>query len=101
MTDIANARRLLVQRILEGDGQSPSAQRKSAFDNTELPGPIGKLLDKVARFAHRVGDEDVKSALGAGCSEDQLFELAVCAAVGQANRQYDAALAALAQAEEN
>jgi hypothetical protein len=30
-----------------------------------------------------------------GVSEDQIFEIAVCAAIGQATRQYDAALAAL------
>jgi hypothetical protein len=28
-------------------------------------------------------------------SEDQIFEIAVCAAIGQATRQYDTALAAL------
>jgi len=31
--------------------------------------------------------------------EDQLFELIICAAVGQASRQYEAGLAALAEAK--
>jgi hypothetical protein len=30
-----------------------------------------------------------------GLSEDQVFEIVVCAAIGQATRQYDTALAAL------
>jgi AhpD family alkylhydroperoxidase len=34
-------------------------------------------------------------ATASGLSEDQIFEIVVCAAVGQATRQYDAALAAL------
>jgi hypothetical protein len=30
-----------------------------------------------------------------GLSEDQVFEIVVCSAIGQATRQYDGALAAL------
>jgi hypothetical protein len=30
-----------------------------------------------------------------GLSEDQVFEIVVCAAIGQASRQYNAALGAL------
>ena len=33
-----------------------------------------------------------------GLTEDQIFELVVCAAVGQATRQYESALEALAAA---
>jgi len=33
-----------------------------------------------------------------GLSEDQIFELVVCAAIGQATRQYQSALGALAEA---
>jgi hypothetical protein len=33
-----------------------------------------------------------------GLSEDQIFEIVVCAAIGHAARQYDTALAALAAA---
>lgn len=98
MTDIADARRALVRRLLEGDGEAPRAQRQAAFENAGLPLPIATLLENVARSAHRVSDSDVRSALDAGYSEDQVFELAVCAAVGQAHRQFDAAMAALDRA---
>jgi alkylhydroperoxidase/carboxymuconolactone decarboxylase family protein YurZ len=40
----------------------------------------------------------VAAVLAAGLSEDQLFEIMVCAAIGQAHRQYTSALAALAAA---
>ena len=40
-------------------------------------------------------------ATQAGFTDDQLFELVICAAVGQSTRQYEAALTALAGATAN
>jgi hypothetical protein len=45
-----------------------------------------------------VTEADFAAALTAGSSEDQLFELVICAAVGQSARLYEAGLAALAEA---
>jgi alkylhydroperoxidase family enzyme len=56
------------------------------------------LIEKVAFHADRVTDEDVAAARAEGLSEDQIFEIVVCAAIGQATRQHDNALAALAGA---
>lgn len=95
MSEIGEARKALVRRILEGDGKTSPSERQAAFNNSGLAEPLGALVDKVALHAHRVTDEDVISARAAGLSEDQVFEVVVCAAIGQANRQYDAALAAL------
>ena len=53
------------------------------------------MVDKVAQHAHRVTDDDVAAARAAGLTEDQIFEIVVCAAIGEANRQYDSACAAL------
>jgi hypothetical protein len=52
-------------------------------------------LDKVIRQAWTVTDEDVTAAKSAGLSEDEIFELAICAALGQASRQLSAAGRAL------
>jgi alkylhydroperoxidase family enzyme len=95
MADIQQARKLVIARILEGDGRAPQAQRRAAFDNTGLADPLRTLVDKVARHAHRVTDADIDAARSAGFTEDQIFEVVVCAAIGQANRQYDSANAAL------
>lgn len=73
---------------------SPS-ERKAAFNNSGLPEPLGSLVDKVARQAYRVTDEDIAAARASSVSENEIFEIVVCAAVGQATRQYDTALAAL------
>lgn len=91
-------RKKLVTRILEGDGRARPGQRKAAFDNVGVDAPARALIDKVAKHAYKVIDEDVKAAKAGGLSEDQIFELAVCAAVGQATRQLDNALAALDEA---
>jgi signal transduction histidine kinase len=98
MSNITQARKALVVRILEGDGRASHALRRAAFDNAGLIEPLAMLIEKVARHAYTVTDEDIAAARGSGLSEDQIFELVVCAAVGQATRQYDTALAALVEA---
>jgi len=95
MSDITQARKALTARILEGDGRASHAQRRAAFDSAGLAEPLRSLIDKVAKHAYKVTDEDVAAAKASGQSEDQIFELVVCAAIGHATRQYDAALAAL------
>jgi hypothetical protein len=95
MSDITQARRAVVARILDGDSRAPHAQRRAAFDNVELTEPLRTLIDNIAKHAYKVTDEDIAAARASGLSEDQIFELAVCAAIGEATRQYDRALAAL------
>jgi hypothetical protein len=95
MSDIRQARKALASRILEGDGKASPSERRAAFNLSGLAQPIGALVDKVARHADRVTDEDITAAKASGLSEDQVFEIVVCAAIGQATRQYDTALAAL------
>jgi signal transduction histidine kinase len=95
MSDITQARKALVARILEGDGRASHALRRAAFDNAGLAEPLTILIDKVAKHAYKVTDEDIAVARASGLSEDQIFEIVVCAAIGQATRQYDTALAAL------
>lgn len=98
MSDITELHRALIARVLGGGGHAPSALRRAAFDNAGLSEPLRTLTEKVAHRAHEVTDEDVAAARATGLSEDQIYELVVCAAVGQASRQYESALAALADA---
>jgi hypothetical protein len=92
------AHKAVVTRVLEGDGRASRAERRAAFDNAGLTEPLRTLIDKVARQPTRVTNEDVAKVEASGESEDQIFELVVCAALGQATRQYEAALEALAEA---
>jgi len=100
MSDITQARRAVVARILEGDGRASHAQRRAAFDNAGLVQPLSTLIDKVAKRAYTVTDEDIAAATASGFSDDQIFEMVVCAAIGQATRQYNTAVAALEAAIE-
>jgi hypothetical protein len=95
MSDIRQARKALARRILEGAGKVSPSERRAAFQNSGLAKPLAALVDKVARHAYRVTDEDITAAKLSGLTEDQVFEIVVCAAIGQATRQYDTALAAL------
>jgi hypothetical protein len=100
MSDITQLHRALIARVLDGNGKAPTELRRAAFDNAGLDEPMRTLIQKVAYHAYRVTDEDVVAVRAAGMSEDQIFEIVVCAAIGQATRQYKTALDALARATE-
>ncbi|BBX23121.1 hypothetical protein MTER_25320 [Mycolicibacter terrae] len=100
MADITGLYKALLGRILGDDAAAPLDLRQAAFDNAGLDEPISTLIDKVALRSYRVTDDDVAAARSAGLSEDQIFEIVVCAAVGQATRQYTGALETLGAAGE-
>jgi hypothetical protein len=91
-------REIAVQRALNGPGRSRPEARRAAFENQGGNAPGRALVDKIARCAWTVTDADMAAAKAAGVSEDEIFELTVCAAYGQATRQLNAALAALDEA---
>ncbi len=95
MTDIEASRKALVTRILEGAGSADAAVRRAAFDGGTVAEPVRALLEKARTRALDVDDEDVARARASGMSEDQIFEVVVCAAVGRATRRHETALSAL------
>jgi hypothetical protein len=95
MADIREARAAVIRRVLEGEGESSRVQRRGALDDAGLAEPLGALVHKVAVHSWRVTAKDIDAIRVTGMSEDQIFELVVCAALGQANRQYEMAMAAL------
>jgi hypothetical protein len=92
------AHRALVDRVLNGEGRAAAEQRAHAFSNAGLAPPLDALIGKVADSPAQVTEADLAAAKASGCTEDQLFELVICAAVGQSTRLYEAGLAALAEA---
>ncbi len=84
------AQRALLHRIL--------TDRLRAFNDADIPEPLSALLHKVAARPTQVTEADFAATGASGFSEDEIFELVICAAVGQATRQYEAGLAALAEA---
>jgi hypothetical protein len=92
------AHRALVDRILTGAGTASAEDRARAFGNDSLSPPLDTLIGNVVTRPTRVTEADFTAAKSAGISENQLFELVICAAVGQSTRLYEAGLAALAEA---
>jgi alkylhydroperoxidase family enzyme len=95
MAKIWEAKQALVSRILQGNGHSSHADRRAAFDDDVSDGPLQALVHKLTRNAPDVTDEDVAAVRASGLTEDQVFELVVCAAVGEASRRHEVAMAAL------
>jgi hypothetical protein len=93
--------RALVDRVLNGEGRASAEQRARAFSNDGLSPPLDGLIGKVTARPAQVTEADFAAAEASGLSEDQLFELVICAAVGQSARLYEAGLAALAEATVN
>jgi hypothetical protein len=98
MTDTRALRGALTERILDGEGTASRSQRRAAFENAPLAEPLGTLIQKVATQATAVTDRDIGAARASGLTEDQIFEIVVCAAVGQSMRQCESGRAALESA---
>ena len=94
---VTRLRKEVIERVLHGAGKAKGDARRAAFDNNAVSEAARALVDKIAKNAWKVTDEDVAAAKQAGLSDDEIFELAVSASLGQASRQLDAALAALAE----
>jgi hypothetical protein len=90
-------RRQVIERVVDGAGTADRAARRAAFDNRDVDPRAAALIAKVSANAWEVTGNDVAAAKAAGLTEDQVFELSVCAAIGQATRQLDAALTAVGQ----
>jgi len=95
MTDINRQREALIERVLDGAGTAAQSERQAAFENAGLADPLKTFIQKVATQATAVTDRDIAVVLASGLTEDQIFEIVICAAVGQSARQYNSAHAAL------
>jgi hypothetical protein len=95
---VTRLRNAAVERAVRGPGKSSADTRRAAFDNANVPAAIAALVDKIAHAAWKITDDDIAAARAAGLSEDEIFEITACAAYGQAMRQLEAGLAALAAA---
>src|SRR5258708_37983948 len=89
MSDFKDLHKAFIARILEGVGKASHAQRRAAFDNKGLDAPLGMLIDKVAKHAYKVADEDIAALKASVVSGDQFFELVECSAGGEATRRYE------------
>ncbi|MFL5781063.1 MAG: hypothetical protein ACJ760_07115 [Thermoleophilaceae bacterium] len=85
----------VVRSVLGSDGATDAVVRLTALQHggavatgegnddalSELGSAAG-IVDKVARHAYRITDEDVEAARAGGWTDHQLFDVVVAAAVG-------------------
>jgi hypothetical protein len=69
--------------------------REAAKPDRPIPPDLEPYLAKVRQRAYTLTDDDVRSLLDAGHSEDEIFEQTVSAAVAAGLERLDAGLGAL------
>ena len=72
-----------------------SAAREALLSGANPGAPFDAWAEKVRREAYRIGDDDVAALRAAGASEDEIYEVTVCAAVSASLLHLDLGLSAL------
>ena len=90
-TDIAALRSL----VSGASGTMNSGLRGDAVSGAPLPPALAAFSAKVRKASASVSDGDVQALLQSGLSEDAVFELVVCSAVGSGLERLQAGLRAL------
>jgi hypothetical protein len=106
--------RLRLKKVLEalfGDGGTRPELRRAAaaraaalsggaLDASEpLPDALAAWVEKVARHAWKITDEDVAALRAAGFDEDAIFEITIAAATGAGLARYQIATRAIEAAK--
>jgi len=91
--------RRIEDRLIAGPGQLDQLIRRSVVEGGESGDDIlDAYVDKVRHHAYKIVDGDIEALKAAGWSEDQIYELSICAAFGAAKHRLDAGLRAIEQA---
>jgi alkylhydroperoxidase family enzyme len=69
------------------------ALRANVSNTAAAPPELASYLEKVRTRAYSVTDADVEELKTAGCTEDEIFEQTVAAAISEGLRRLDAAAA--------
>ena len=95
----------LVAALFDGRGDTEPALRRAVAERAEdasldvaggaLPPAIDAYVNKVARHAYRVTDDDIAALRAAGHGEDAIFEITLSAALGAGLVRMERGLAAL------
>ena len=69
----------VIARVLDGEGETAPALRKSVADNRGVPADLQQLVEKIHRHAYKVTDDDIARAQ-ASYGDDKMFEIVVSSA---------------------
>jgi hypothetical protein len=85
----------LRRAVFGSPGVSGLAERAAAASVDGVSPPLDAYVAKVDGAAYRITDADIAALKTAGCSEEEIFEVTVAAAVGAALRGLDAGMRAM------
>lgn len=98
-SEVSRRRRAAVDAVtrgaLENPGVTSPALRKAASRGEDVPAELATYVDKMARHAYKITDEDLAALAAAGHDDDAIFEISLAVAVGAGMRRIDAGMAAL------
>ncbi len=99
--DRHQALRAALQRsVLADPGQTaPKLRQQAANEPAALPSELRAYVEQIHSAAYEITDQQV-TALQSVHSDDEIFEIAIAAAVGKATTQLDHALALMRAAAE-
>jgi alkylhydroperoxidase family enzyme len=98
---------LLIDTVLTSPAETAPAIRRAVADHAaglserattkggEVPSDLVGYVSKVALHAYKTTDEDIEALLTAGYSEDAIFEITLCAALGAGLARWERGLAVL------
>jgi len=85
----------LQEAVLFGPRTLNPTVRKAASLAAELPDALGPYVQKAAKHAYKVTDEEMTELHQSGYSDDQIFEVTVSAALGAGLMRLESGLSAL------
>ena len=94
----SDARQALIAQVKEQPGHTSPELRLSAFNGAGMSDPLEALVQKIHNHPYEVNDEDI-AALRSTFTDDELFEVIVCAALGGAEKRLQTGLRALTETE--
>ncbi|MET8962833.1 hypothetical protein ABZX69_25735 [Streptomyces sp. NPDC004074] len=83
--------------MLDAPATTDPALRAAAAAGEPLPGPWQSYAATVRTASYRITEADLDRLTAEGCSEDEIFEVTVAAAVGAALHSFDTGRNALAR----
>lgn len=88
-------RAALIAGVLGEKGTASRELRAAAFANAGLREPLQAFVAKIVNDSTAIQNADIRDIEESGMTEDQIFELVICSAAGEATRQYESALQVL------
>lgn len=95
MTDHRSALEALRRSILDHPGSLPTEIRRRIYEGEPVDQPLSDYVARVRSESTSLTGADIESLKVRGCSEDEIFEATLAAALGAADRTLQAGLQAL------